>query len=344
LQFALHRELLPEAYLYGLAYFLGGSARRLAYLNGEESMLGWWYYFPEAFLLKTAPAVLLLLVWLAGAGLVRRRWCSFDAWFLVLPPAGYLAVSMTSHLNIGHRHLAPIYPVIFVALGSLAGVARGSRVRAAALGLAAAGMAWSFWAASPRYLSYFNLLAGGPAGAPRYLLDSNLDWGQDLRRLALWIERHGIGEVHLAYFGTADPRAYGIRFRKVYLVHDFYPQLPAERPPAGSVLAVSVNLLYGLYHDEDRELAEALYRRGWIDWGPIREWLRLRDERTARLLRHPSFGEWIASRNLVEPARLEEVRATLLARGFERVRTSLRPIGQAGDSIYLYRIPEGPGR
>ena len=63
----------------------------------------------------------------------------------------------------------------------------------------------------PHYLGYFNELAGGPSGGWRYLVDSNLDWGQDLKALKRWMDDHGVARVKLSYFGAADPDYYGLR-------------------------------------------------------------------------------------------------------------------------------------
>jgi hypothetical protein len=85
---------------------------------------------------------------------------------------------------------------------------------------------------APRYLQYFHELAGGPAGGHRWLVDSNLDWGQDLIRLRRYMEQRGIPAVHLAYFGRVDPSVYGVRF------------LPLE-PGARGPVVVSASFLMG---------------------------------------------------------------------------------------------------
>jgi hypothetical protein len=97
----------------------------------------------------------------------------------------------------------------------------------------------------PHHLAYFNELAGGPAGGVRNLGDSNLDWGQGLRTLARWLEQRRIeGPIGLAYFGTADPRAYGIRHVKLPGGYIFEPPFqPVDFPePAPEWVAVSVSV------------------------------------------------------------------------------------------------------
>jgi hypothetical protein len=93
-------------------------------------------------------------------------------------------------------------------------------------------------------LSYFNALAGGRLGGHRVLLDSNLDWGQDLPRLAAWMRREGVASVQLAYQGSDDPARFGIAREDLPGDH-LYPSRPPSRPFEG-VVVVSPNLLFGL--------------------------------------------------------------------------------------------------
>jgi len=332
-------RLLPQGYVYGLAYFLGGAARRLAYLNGEQSLVGWWYYFPESFLLKTPPVLLLLLLAVLAVGAWRSRGRSFDAWYLAIPVLVYVAVSMASRLNIGHRHLAAIYPLLFVGCGGLMWMLRPSRWRAGLLAVAAVGYLGSFAAATPGYLSYFDFLAGGSAGGWRYLLDSNIDWGQDLARLPAAMERAGIERVHLAYFGTADPRAYDFDWVKTVLVSDFYPNRPESRPASGDYLAVSLNIREGLYLNDSRQFAIAAVRRGHVPYSAIEEWSDLRERRSRRGERTPSLPEWLIARGLLTPAQRREIESGLLSSWLARLRDTQRPVAVAGDSIYIYRVP-----
>ena len=89
----------------------------------------------------------------------------------------------------------------------------------------------------PSYLAFFNELVGGPANGYKYLTDSNLDWGQDLKGLGAYLHRNGIAMVRLAYFGSDDPRRFGVA----------YEQLRPGEPTTGYV-AVSVTVLTGTFH------------------------------------------------------------------------------------------------
>jgi len=94
----------------------------------------------------------------------------------------YGAAAMTTSLNIGHRHILPIYPPLFVLCGACALYFRSLKFRAGAIVISIL-TCWQVaesFAVRPDYLSYFNQAAGGPEGGYRHLVDSSLDWGQDL--------------------------------------------------------------------------------------------------------------------------------------------------------------------
>jgi hypothetical protein len=329
---ALAREhhLFPEAYLFGIAYARAESRERVAFLDGEESVEGWWRYFPEAFALKTPLAFTALLAWAMVEGLKRTRGRSFDGWFVALPALGFAAVSIVSRFNIGHRHLTPLYPILCIAIAPLAVPLNARGVRRAAVAILVASCFVSAVLATPGYLSYFNVLAGGKRGAAHHLVDSNLDWGQDLGRLRAWMDRHDVHEIDLAYFGTADPAAYGIGFRKIAFFFDFYPDRPSVRLESGRTVAISATLLQGLYLDREREFAREAIRRGFTTRARVEALLR---ERSGRL------ADGMVAQGLVTPDQRAAIEADLVATWMERVRTTLTPIDWAGDSIAIYRIP-----
>lgn len=256
-------HLLPEAWLHGLAFVLQFSRARGAFMSGEYSVTGWVSFFPWAFLIKTPLPLLLLLG--AGATLAVRRGIALPiaATLTRLRPLTplavlfgvYWAMSLTSHLNIGQRHILPTYPVLFIAAGWLGRTGAG-RARAIGFGVAAL-LLWhagESWRTRPHYLAYFNSLVGGPANGWRHLVDSSLDWGQDLPGLKTWLDRHTRGEpVYLAYFGTGDPRYEGIRATAL-------PTLPEVGSPrkwhalGAGTYAISATLLQHVYSN---------YRGAW---------------------------------------------------------------------------------
>lgn len=164
-----------------------------AFLFGEKQWKGWWYYFPLALFYKT-PIPFLILA-LAGCVLVcmRRRP------EVALIAAATLAVAMTSHINIGVRHVLPIYaPLAVAAAFAIVSLPRLRFVSAALVAWLLIGVA----AAHPDYLPWFNAAAG--RHPENILSDSNLDWGQDTLRLVRTARKLGIEEITLSLFTTAD--------------------------------------------------------------------------------------------------------------------------------------------
>ena len=218
-------KLLPEAYLAGFARVGVVSLLHPSYLRGEYSSIGFKSYFLWTLLLKsTLPALFAVAAGFYLAITRRISWKS-DLAFLVIPAGVYFAFAVTTGLNIGHRHLLPVLPFLYVLAGIVASPvpARSSQSlwpnRALIGGLLAIAVSSSFvfyppWRPQivfPHYLSYFNELAGGPRHGWRQLADSNIDWGQDLKGLKEWLDRERLERpIYLCYFGMADPRYYQI--------------------------------------------------------------------------------------------------------------------------------------
>jgi hypothetical protein len=176
-----------------------------AYFFGRVRSLGVWYFFPVMLLLKT-PLSGLMLAFGGFALLVRRAVHSRD-WLPLMPvlaAAAILAFSVTARINIGIRHILPIY--LGLALG--AGFAwdwawrrwQAGRARAMLVG-ATALLSVGSLTVHPDYLAYFNLLAGRDPS--RIVADSDLDWGQDLYRLSKVAREHGVDTLRFAYIGTS---------------------------------------------------------------------------------------------------------------------------------------------
>lgn len=243
-------SLLPDPYLFGFFRFVKHSEARPSFLMGERSDAGHWYYFPATFALKT-PIGLMVLLALAAATRRRHAVSARVECFLWLPVAIYLALTLTRGLNIGHRHLLPIYPFLFVAAGRCATLVRGWTPWSAVVVAAAAWYAVSVARVHPHYLAYFNEPAGGPANGYRLLADSNLDWGQDLKGLPDWLRANGVERAKLSYFGTADPEYYRVPV-------DLLPGYMLPRPrqeirevKPGDVVAVSATNLAEIYVEPD---------------------------------------------------------------------------------------------
>ncbi len=242
-------RVLPEAYLEGARFVLEHNATgHQTYLLGHTSLRGWPWYYLVAVLVKNTEAFLAAVT--IALVLVARRFRavaegSIEAHWLV-PALAMFGAASAGHIQIGERYVLPIYPYLILLVAAQAPVLwarRGGRLIVVLLGLGHAGAAL---VAQPHgHLAYFNQLAGGPAGGYRVLADSNLDWGQDLPRLAAWMRRTGTERVLLGYHGSDRPERFGI-------VHDdlpgmlLYPTRPAQ-PPLSGVAAVSPNLALGIF-------------------------------------------------------------------------------------------------
>lgn len=221
-----------------------------AFLMGQNSDHGWWYYFPIAFALKTPlPTVLLALASLIGRPNLElqalRRWAPLAAFPLV-----YLASTPFSTVNIGYRHLLPVLPFLFILAGRAVrsteyGRTSYSVFRVPLLVCLLAWLALGTLHVAPHYLAFFNELSGGPAGGYRYLVDSNLDWGQNLWQLRDWMRENGVGRVFYAHYSPARPEVYGVSV-------DWLPPDPRAVPftpldPAPGVYAIGATVLQGVY-------------------------------------------------------------------------------------------------
>lgn len=241
-------HLLPNAFTQGFVYNLWSVQALGAYLGGEYSATGWWYYFPLAMALKTPLALLALVAVGTAAWLWTPRGDSQRmAAFVVVPVAVYLAAAMASGINIGVRHVLPVYPFLLLiaafGVNALAARRRVGKALAVALCLVAG---VEFAHAYPYPTTFFNQIAGGPQNGFRFLADSNLGWGQGLKPLKAWMDEAGVSHVNLAYFGQADPAYYGIDCTYLPGSPDFAVPFIA-RPRLPGYVAISATVLTGVY-------------------------------------------------------------------------------------------------
>jgi hypothetical protein len=225
-----------------------------AYLLGRYSARGWWYFFPVAMAVKTPLGFLLLA--LAGLGVVA----TWQARAAALGALGVLACCMPAHLNIGLRSILALYPMLaIVAAGGAMHwlAARRAAVWAVTGGLVASGLlAWagvSSLAAHPDYLAYFNEIARREPES--FLVDSDLDWGQDMKRLARRIEELRVPYLHMAVMYTGDDTKLGL------------PRWDGLEPyqPVSGWVAISFTMLktYGWHVAAERRRSDPAF--GWLD-------------------------------------------------------------------------------
>lgn len=184
------------------------SGGHLGYLLGEVRQYGWWYFFPVVLAVKTP--IPFIIFTLTGYAFIIRKWFKNKQRWQVLVvaacPMALLAICMQSQINIGIRHVLPVYPffVMVAAFGALI-LWNVTRLRLLSRTMVSALTVWmlvSSILSHPDYLAYFNEAAGHHP--EKILVDSDLDWGQDLQRLSSKLKEFHINEVSLSYFGTAN--------------------------------------------------------------------------------------------------------------------------------------------
>ncbi len=209
-----HLHLLPESYLMGLVDVKLAAADYPTFLLGRVYAHGLWYYFPFIIIIKTTLGLLALTFLAAFAVATRGRERRREWIFVTIPPVVYLAVAMLSGMNIGARHLLPMWAfmAIFAAAGA-ALLARRSRGWTIAIIILLAAHVVSTLLAFPNEMAYANEAWGGPRSVHNYLSDANVDWAQQLIQVKQWQDRHPAEECWFAYFARpeVDPAVYGIR-------------------------------------------------------------------------------------------------------------------------------------
>lgn len=251
-------RIIPTYYLFGLyTVIIHNHFGHPASLLGSYSDFGWWYYFPVAFSLKSTLSFVLLsiaaVIWAAWVGFFRRDKKLIP---LLFGLAAYMAFSMTSHINIGIRHIAPIFPLLFVLSGVFLDRLLGWRAKFATvltfilLGSAAISAAWAY----PNYLTFMNAASRGKPDW-QFLSDSNVEWGEDVGEMAAYLKARGETKlVGSLSGGSVTPGMYGVELM------DFAP------PDIGSAstryVAIGAGFLNGstvprgLKDDQDKEISE----------------------------------------------------------------------------------------
>ncbi len=242
-------RLLPESYLYGLADVRLAADFYATYLLGKDYPKGQWFYFPVAFAVKSSLTFLLMLVltgWVIASGKLR-------AWreilFLTVPPAVYFVVAMGSGMNIGVRHILPVYIFLAVLIGGASAklITQNRRwlyVVVALLVFQAISVARTY----PAYIAYANELWGGPSQVHNLLSDSNSDWGQQLKSTKRYVDQQGIKDCWFVYFadGVVDPSYYGIPCKPLPTADSLWLETQPQAPPAiDGIVLISAGDLSG---------------------------------------------------------------------------------------------------
>jgi len=182
--------------------------------------------------------------------------------FLLAPVTVIFVVMSQSKINIGLRHILPVYPLLFVFASRVATIQFRQRwLTPLLLSLPLVATAFTSLKVAPHQLAYFNELIGGPPEGYRYLSDSNVDWGQDLKGVKEYMEQEGLEMIYLSYFGSASPSYYKIHYQNVPSPGRW--QRSSDVLPQGmrkEILAISVVNLQGVWFEE-KDLYRWLYLR-----------------------------------------------------------------------------------
>jgi hypothetical protein len=241
-------HVLPESYLYGLAHVTIASSGGPTFLLGHLYSTGRWFYFPIAFVIKSTLAFLFMLVLTFVATPYLWGEKKRETLFLTVPAAMFFGLSLTSRLNIGIRHILPIYPFLIVlAAGAAWRLAARKRIWMYAIVALTAFHCASSLMAFPNYLSYSNEIWGGPQKTYRYLSASNVDIGGGHIDEKNYLARNRITDCWIAAFGSADLDYNGIPCKSFPGVSAFVSNRFAVVPsPVEGTLLISTSQLSGM--------------------------------------------------------------------------------------------------
>jgi len=247
--FAARWHLLPESYLYGLAAVRLSAETYTSFVLGTVYPHGVWFYFPVTFVIKSTLAFLVLLGISVFAIASRKLTGAREILFLTIPPAFYLIVAMSSKINIGVRHILPLYVFLAVLIaGATRSLMRGNRRWQYVVAALLVFHVFSSVRSYPNYMAYANELWGGPSQTYKYLTDSNVDWAQQLKSTKQYLDGRAIKECWFAYFGQGvlEPHYYGIPCKPLPTADSLWMNERIDVPPTidGTVL-VSAGVLSG---------------------------------------------------------------------------------------------------
>jgi 4-amino-4-deoxy-L-arabinose transferase-like glycosyltransferase len=248
-------HLLPESYLYGLV-----DVRKMvdwypSYIFGKVYPHGVWFYFPAAFAIKSTLPFLALLVLPIVAIATRKLKAWREILFLTIPPAIHFAVATFSTINIGLRHILPVYVFLTVLVAGAAWIYVRNDLRwTFVIALLLVAQAVSSTRSFPSYIAYANEWWGGPSKTYKYLSDSNTDWAQQLKAAKKYLDGRGVTNCWFAYFaeGVVDTGYYGIPCKPLITSDTMWVNEEMDIPPTidGPVL-ISAGTLSGFEFGSD---------------------------------------------------------------------------------------------
>jgi 4-amino-4-deoxy-L-arabinose transferase-like glycosyltransferase len=272
-----HLHLLPESYLMGLV-----DVKRMAqfyptFIFGKVYASGQWWYFPVVIAIKTTLGLLGLLALTAFAIFTRVLRKGRELAYLILPGGVYLLVAILSGMNIGGRHILPLYAMaaILAGAGITALVARNRRWAWAGAALIVAHIA-SALSVYPNDMAYANEAWGGPKNVYKLLSDANVDWAQQLYQVKEWEDRHPGEECWFSYFAypVVDPAVYGIHCRHLpNAITGWLGGADLIPPHIKGYVLLSAGDLSGCEYSSSRQNPlvdfQSLHPDEWIDYGVL---------------------------------------------------------------------------
>ena len=209
-----HFHLMPESYLLGLVDVKRAARDYPTFLLGRNYPQSVWQYFPLVILIKTTLGLLALVAMAVFAAGTRQLAKTRQVVYVVVPAAVYLLIAMGAGMDIGSRHLLPMYAFLFIfAAAGVSSLAQKHRAWAVICVVLVSAHVVSALSIFPNELAYANEAWGGPKNVHNLLSDANVDWAQQLYQVKSWQDRHPAEECWFAYFARPeiDPAVYGIR-------------------------------------------------------------------------------------------------------------------------------------
>lgn len=298
IQLLAQAKLLPEPYLYGAAY-VAAHRERISYLNGRFALGGFLAYFPYTILVKTPLGTLGLFALAISGALYSSKGSTLNNPLYRCIPlfvliSVYLGIAVVSGLNIGHRHILPIYPAIHILIGGATyWIAKSPFMRGLLITLVCLSLG-EVALARPNYLAYFNWIVP-PGHGHEHVVESSLDWGQDLPGLKKWLTQNNTEKtsIFLSYFGTDIPEQYGIQAIRIPEAGSNNIQQPLSFQPG--LYCISATTLIGVYTPRPgpwsvkHEEAYASLKKQLVttpEWETLRALERARYLRLLAYLRH----------------------------------------------------------
>lgn len=218
-----------EKFIYGLkqvnSHNIGG---HWTYLNGMVSAKGWWYYFPLTLWYKLPVAILLTLFmaiislfWFARVKYLDKYY--LEILLIGLPIVIFFGISMLSSIDIGIRHILPILPLIYLIVVGVFN--RKNKLLRYLLLIIILLQAITAFKSAPNYLAYFNEIAGGKQNGAKHLIDSNLDWDQNMKSLAKYVHSENISPLNALCWDEGAFAYYNINYK--LLTHQVFDEAVA---------------------------------------------------------------------------------------------------------------------